>query len=122
MEGAKANGVPKTFVQFFGDGRDTSPTSGGIKTVNYNAICEHKLNSKYINRKLIIFLTVKYVKQLLDHIASLQYGSLATLTGRYYAMDRDKRYERIKIAFEGLVQAKGEQVKVENVIKVAYWR
>lgn len=89
LEGAKKQGVTKTFVHFFGDGRDTSPTSG-----------------------------VNYLRKVLDHISAIQYGSLATIIGRYYAMDRDKRYERVKIAFEGLVQGKGEQTDTEKVFKV----
>lgn len=93
LEGAKSNGVPHAFVQFFADGRDTSPTSG-----------------------------VTYIKQVLDHLERNQYGSLATITGRYYAMDRDKRYERIKIAYEGLVQGIGESSTKEKVIELVQSR
>lgn len=89
LEGAKSHGVPQTFVHFFGDGRDTSPTSG-----------------------------VKYLQQLIDHISNIGYGSLATICGRYYAMDRDKRNERIKIAYEGLVQSKGEKTDINSVVKL----
>jgi 2,3-bisphosphoglycerate-independent phosphoglycerate mutase len=42
---------------------------------------------------------------------SIQYGELATITGRYYAMDRDKRWERIKVAYDGLVSGVGETVE-----------
>jgi 2,3-bisphosphoglycerate-independent phosphoglycerate mutase len=38
----------------------------------------------------------------------INYGQLATITGRYYAMDRDKRWERVKLAYEGLTEGKGE--------------
>lgn len=93
LEGAKSLGVPSSFVQFFADGRDTSPTSG-----------------------------VTYIQQVLDHINTNKYGSLATITGRYYAMDRDKRYERIKIAYEGLVQGIGESCTKENVIQLVQSR
>ncbi|XP_028518515.1 2,3-bisphosphoglycerate-independent phosphoglycerate mutase isoform X2 [Exaiptasia diaphana] len=89
IEAVKELGVPKTFVQFFSDGRDTRPTSG-----------------------------VQYVQQVLDKLKELNYGSLATIMGRYYAMDRDKRWERIKIAYEGLVQGIGEKATVDNVIDV----
>ena len=51
-------------------------------------------------------------------MSELGYGKLSTLIGRYYAMDRDKRYERTKLAFEGIVQAKGERVDVSDLIKV----
>ena len=43
------------------------------------------------------------------------YGELATVVGRYYAMDRDKRWERIKIAVEGLVDGVGE--KTTDILK-----
>lgn len=89
LEGAKANGVPKTFIQFFGDGRDTLPNSG-----------------------------VGYVKQVLGKIDELNYGSLATITGRYYAMDRDKRWDRIKIAYDGLVSGVGEETTRDNLISL----
>ena len=37
-----------------------------------------------------------------------QYGEIATVVGRYYAMDRDKRWERVKVAIDGLVHGVGE--------------
>lgn len=94
LEGAKYHNVPKTFIQFFGDGRDTSPTSA-----------------------------VKYAQQILDKTKALNYGSLATLVGRYYAMDRDNRQERIQVAYEGLVSGIGEkcaQADVVNLIQSRY--
>ncbi|GAU91515.1 hypothetical protein RvY_03753 [Ramazzottius varieornatus] len=81
LEGAKAAQVPRAIVHFFGDGRDTAPTSA-----------------------------TQYLRQLLDHMASIQYGEVATAVGRYYAMDRDKRWERIKTAYDGLVAGTGEKV------------
>ena len=86
LAGAKANGVPKTFIHFFSDGRDTLPHSG-----------------------------VHYLKQTLSKTKELGYGSIATIMGRYYAMDRDKRWERIKIAYDGLVQGVGENSTAESV-------
>ncbi|KAI7881844.1 2,3-bisphosphoglycerate-independent phosphoglycerate mutase [Lichtheimia hyalospora FSU 10163] len=80
MEAAKDAGVPEVYVQFFGDGRDTSPKSA-----------------------------TKYAKQLEDAMKKIDYGTIATIVGRYYAMDRDKRWERIQIAFEGLTKGKGEK-------------
>jgi bisphosphoglycerate-independent phosphoglycerate mutase (AlkP superfamily) len=41
--------------------------------------------------------SAKYLKELLDFLAQQKYGELATIVGRYYAMDRDKRWERIKV-------------------------
>ena len=71
-------GLEKVFIHAFTDGRDTSP-SGGIN----------------------------YLKDLLEHTAT-QSAQLATVIGRYYAMDRDKRWERIKLAYDLLVHGKGE--------------
>ncbi|KAH8829279.1 PGM protein [Flagelloscypha sp. PMI_526] len=82
LETAKEVGVPKTYVHFFGDGRDTAPRSSII-----------------------------YAKQLQEFLEKEQYGELADITGRYYAMDRDKRWERIKIAIDGLVKGEGESVQ-----------
>ena len=61
---------------------------------------------------------MQYVSRLQSYLSSLQYGQLATLIGRYYAMDRDKRYERTKLAFEGLVKGEGERVSSDNLIQV----
>ena len=82
LETAKEQGVPKTFVHFFGDGRDTAPESGA-----------------------------GYAKELKEFIEKEQYGEIADVTGRYYAMDRDKRWDRIKIAVEGLVKGEGEKAE-----------
>jgi len=79
-------GVKDCFMHFFGDGRDTKPTSG-----------------------------VGYIQQVLSRFNETGYGRLASVTGRYYAMDRDKRHERIQIAYEGLVQGKGEKKDKESV-------
>jgi 2,3-bisphosphoglycerate-independent phosphoglycerate mutase len=91
LETAKEQGVPNVYIHFFGDGRDTAPTSGS-----------------------------GYLKQLLDFISdkNLGYGKLGSVTGRYYAMDRDKRWERIKIAIDGLVRSQGERTTDEDVVKV----
>lgn len=89
IDAAKELGVPKCFIQFFSDGRDTIPTSG-----------------------------VTYVEQVLKKLKEVNYGSLATVVGRYYAMDRDKRWERIKIAYEALVQGIGETTTPDKVIEV----
>lgn len=76
---AKDSGVPKAYVHFFGDGRDTDPKSG-----------------------------LGHLKDLLAYMKEINYGQVATLVGRYYAMDRDKRWERIQVAVDALVQGKGE--------------
>ncbi|KAG2207757.1 hypothetical protein INT47_011877 [Mucor saturninus] len=79
LTAAKEAGVPESYVHFIGDGRDTAPKSAA-----------------------------KYMGQLVEAIDKLQYGKIADINGRYYAMDRDKRWERIQIAFDGMTQAKGE--------------
>ena len=70
--------------------------------------------------RLILYFSVGYVQQLMEKLKELEYGSIGTVTGRYYAMDRDKRHERIKIAYEGLVQGIGEETTPDNLIKVMY--
>lgn len=85
LNGAKKLQVPKVYVHFFADGRDTPPKSG-----------------------------TKYIKELAHTIKSLNYGSIATVMGRYYAMDRDKRWERIKVAYDGLVEGQGDLVQVSS--------
>lgn len=67
------------YIHFFGDGRDTAPRSAA-----------------------------GYCQDLLDFIKKEEVGELATIIGRYYAMDRDKRWERVKIAIDGLVGGVGE--------------
>jgi 2,3-bisphosphoglycerate-independent phosphoglycerate mutase len=66
-------------VHFLGDGRDTAPRS-----------------------------STKYAKELLEFIEKEKVGKLVTIIGRYYSMDRDKRWERIKIAVDGLIKGEGE--------------
>lgn len=76
---AKEIGVPQVFIHFFGDGRDTDPKSAA-----------------------------KYMQQLLDQCKELGIGKVATIVGRYYAMDRDKRWERIQLALDGVIEGNGE--------------
>jgi 2,3-bisphosphoglycerate-independent phosphoglycerate mutase len=80
LETAKEMEVPECYIHFFGDGRDTAPRSAK-----------------------------KYAKELIDFCKKLEYGEIATVVGRYYAMDRDKRWERVKIAVDGLVQGVGQE-------------
>ncbi len=72
--------VEKIFVHAFTDGRDTDPKSGA-----------------------------GFIKDLQQHLNQTG-GKIASIIGRYYAMDRDKRWERIKLAFELLVHGKGTAV------------
>jgi 2,3-bisphosphoglycerate-independent phosphoglycerate mutase len=70
-------GLKNVFIHAFGDGRDTDPRSGK-----------------------------RYVNNLLDHLKKSN-GKVASFIGRYYAMDRDKRWERIKEAYDLLVNGIG---------------
>lgn len=88
IKAAKDMKVEKCFIHFFSDGRDTSPTSG-----------------------------VTFMKQLLDYTESLgKYGILTTVVGRYYAMDRDKRWERIKIAYDAMTAGTGHHTTTDQLI------
>ncbi|KAH6572700.1 hypothetical protein BASA62_003239, partial [Batrachochytrium salamandrivorans] len=49
-----------------------------------------------------------YLDQLMATTVDLDYGCIATIVGRYYAMDRDKRWERIQVAYEALINGTGE--------------
>ena len=89
---AKERKVKKVFVHAFLDGRDTSPTAGA-----------------------------GYVQELLDKFKELGVGDLATVGGRYYAMDRDKRWERVEKAYRAIVNGEGIQTNdVISAIKKSY--
>lgn len=85
IDAANEFGLKNTFVHAFTDGRDVDPKSG------YGFITELE----------------KYIENTATKLASV--------TGRYYAMDRDKRWERVKFAYDALVSGKGNQTK--NVTK-----
>ena len=76
---AKDHGVREAYVHVFLDGRDTSPTSG-----------------------------INYVRALQKEMDCLEFGRIATITGRYYAMDRDKRWDRNLLAYDAMTQGLGE--------------
>lgn len=80
LQAAKEHGVPKVFVHFFGDGRDTEKRSGA-----------------------------GYLQELLEAMKEIGIGQISTIVGRYYAMDRDKRWERIEIALKGMVLGEGTE-------------
>ena len=83
LEMAKREGVSNVYVHCFMDGRDTAPTSG-----------------------------ITYVEALQEKMKELGVGKVATIMGRYYAMDRDNRWERIEKAYNALT--KGEGVQTED--------
>jgi bisphosphoglycerate-independent phosphoglycerate mutase (AlkP superfamily) len=88
LEIAKEVGVPHVYVHFFGDGRDTAPRSAA-----------------------------GYAAKLQEFIQKVGIGEVATIVGRYYAMDRDKRWDRIKTAVEGLIHGKGEIAEGSDYVK-----
>ena len=80
LEMAKRVGVEKVFVHCFMDGRDVPPSSGK-----------------------------DYVKELMDKLEEIGVGKIATVMGRYYAMDRDNRWERVEKAYAAMVYGEGNQ-------------
>ena len=76
---AKDKGLSKVYLHAFMDGRDTPPSSG----------------------KDYIIDVENYLKELAN-------GKIATVSGRYYAMDRDNRWERVQLAYDAMVNGKGE--------------
>ena len=80
LQMAKNKGLEKVYVHCFLDGRDVSPTSGK-----------------------------SFVEALQNKCAELGVGKIATVTGRYYAMDRDKRWERLSRAYDAMVYGEGVQ-------------
>ena len=79
VELAKLHGLEDVYVHAFLDGRDTPPASG-----------------------------LGYIKELEDKLAEIGVGQIASISGRYYAMDRDNRWERVKTAYDALVYGMGE--------------
>ena len=77
---AKERGLSRAYVHCFLDGRDTPPSSAH-----------------------------SYVKALQDRIAETSFGEIASICGRYYAMDRDNRWERTERAYRCLVRGEGER-------------
>ena len=80
LQMAKDKGLTKVYVHCFLDGRDVSPTSGK-----------------------------GFVQALADKCAQLGVGKIATVMGRYYAMDRDKRWERVQMAYDAMVYGEGRR-------------
>ena len=52
-----------------------------------------------------------FIEELLNHMKSSTVGKLASVVGRYFAMDRDKRWERVKLAYDAMVNGVGELTK-----------
>lgn len=79
LEMAKREGVKKVYVHAFLDGRDVAPDSGA-----------------------------DFVAELQDKMKEIGVGEIASISGRYYAMDRDKRFERVDLAYQAIVNAQGK--------------
>jgi 2,3-bisphosphoglycerate-independent phosphoglycerate mutase len=95
LQMAKQNKVERVFVHAFTDGRDTPPNSG-----------------------------IAFLQQLQKKMNELGLGKIATVSGRYYAMDRDNRWERIQRAYDAMVHARGEAKFPDAVsaLKASYER
>lgn len=92
LEMAKRENIKNVFVHAILDGRDTPPTSA-----------------------------VDYIKQLEEKMKELGVGKIATLSGRFYAMDRDNRWERIKLAYDAIAYGKGQEFTIaQKAIETSY--
>ncbi|MDY2735028.1 2,3-bisphosphoglycerate-independent phosphoglycerate mutase [Intestinibacter sp.] len=89
---AKEKGVEKVYVHAFTDGRDTDPQSG-----------------------------LGYAQEIEQYMSEVGVGKFATVNGRYYAMDRDKRWERVEVAYKAMVYGEGETANsASEAIKASY--
>jgi 2,3-bisphosphoglycerate-independent phosphoglycerate mutase len=85
---AKQQGVDRVFVHAFMDGRDTLPTNGA-----------------------------RYLEELQQKMREYNCGKIASVSGRYYAMDRDRRWERMAKAFDVMVKGEGEGGKYVDPVQ-----
>jgi 2,3-bisphosphoglycerate-independent phosphoglycerate mutase len=89
---AKKEGLQKVYVHCLLDGRDVSPTSG-----------------------------IEFVKELEEKMKTIGAGKIATVMGRYYAMDRDNRWERVKKAYDAIVLGSGKFAEnAADVVSASY--
>jgi 2,3-bisphosphoglycerate-independent phosphoglycerate mutase len=84
VDTCKKEGLSRVFIHAFTDGRDTDPKSG-----------------------------LGFIKELQEHLDGSS-AAIASVSGRYYAMDRDKRWERVKLAYDAIVNREGP--RAENAI------
>ncbi len=92
LELAKREGISKVYIHAFMDGRDTPPTSG-----------------------------VEYMRALENKCKELEVGKVASICGRYYVMDRDKRYDRVELAYDAIVLGEGKHFKsAERALENSY--
>ncbi|NLM66422.1 MAG: 2,3-bisphosphoglycerate-independent phosphoglycerate mutase [Enterococcus sp.] len=89
---AKEKGLKNVYLHVFMDGRDVAPNSG-----------------------------LGYVKELEKALADMNFGEIASVSGRYYAMDRDKRWERVEKAYNVIVHGNGPKAtSAVDVIEASY--
>ena len=89
---AKISGLSNVYVDCFLDGRDTHPTSG-----------------------------TKYLELLQTEMDTLNFGVINSVSGRYYAMDRDNRWDRVELAYSSLVKGKGQSFSnATEYVKASY--
>lgn len=89
---AKENGIENVFVHAFTDGRDVDPRSA-----------------------------LEFVEDIENYMKEVGVGKIASLSGRYYAMDRDKRWERVQLAYEAMVNGKGNTANsAKEAIEASY--
>ncbi|WP_312940286.1 2,3-bisphosphoglycerate-independent phosphoglycerate mutase [Oscillibacter sp.] len=86
---AKDQGLEKVYIHAFLDGRDTSPQSGA-----------------------------EFVARTVEKCSQLGVGKIATVMGRYYAMDRDKRWDRLERAYDAMVYGEGVETNPDAVAAV----
>lgn len=92
LQMAKRENIEKVYIHAILDGRDTPPTSA-----------------------------VDYLKNLEEEIKKVGVGKIATVLGRYYAMDRDNRWERIKLAYDAIANGVGNKFKtVQKAVETSY--
>lgn len=90
-DAAKFHGMEDVFIHAFTDGRDTDPKGG-----------------------------LGYLTDLQNHLKNSA-GQIASVVGRYYAMDRDNRWERVKLAYDAMVRGEGEKSKdILTAIRKSY--
>ncbi|MBQ2944936.1 MAG: 2,3-bisphosphoglycerate-independent phosphoglycerate mutase [Clostridia bacterium] len=91
LDFAKKQGLEKVYIHCFMDGRDVPPTSGE-----------------------------NYVDELIKVTAEKNIGKIATISGRYYAMDREKRFERVKRVYDAMVFGEGIRAFAADVCRESY--
>ena len=86
LELAKRNGIKDVYVHCLLDGRDVPPASG-----------------------------VEYIKELEDKMSEIGVGKIATLMGRFYAMDRDNMWDRVGMAYRAMVNGEGVHLSLIHI-------